>query len=228
VRPLPDQEQVRLPDAASLVCKAKELQAQGNATSWELADCYLALKFSHGWSDRQIAEACGVKRDHVRRFRTCAQKWSASAQRPSFWEAYRAVQMPDLFLEKILYPDDAEQDDGDETATVLVEDAEQDDDDETATVLVEDAEQDDGDKTATVFVEDAEDDGPRKKPKRTPVADFPLDPKATLEWWGFQAEEIAQCVQDSLKIRDAKWRTKVRAELQKILKATQKGLKVLR
>ena len=76
-------------DAAILVSKARKLQLDGNATSWELADCYLALKEKHGWSDQLIADECGVSRTSVQRFRSCAARLPTSGQRPSFWEAFR-------------------------------------------------------------------------------------------------------------------------------------------
>lgn len=74
----------------ALVAKAKQLQATGNVTSWELAETYAELR-SCGWTVRKIANECEADSGTVSRFCMVLDYFQHTNNRPSFWTAYREV-----------------------------------------------------------------------------------------------------------------------------------------
>jgi hypothetical protein len=76
--------------AARIVQRAKDALAASNVSSWDAADCFLALA-KLGWTQQRIARACQTKQSTVSRFVSCAKRYAVPHNRPSFWQAYREV-----------------------------------------------------------------------------------------------------------------------------------------
>jgi len=76
--------------SATLVRRAKDAIATGNASSWEAADCFLELS-RLGWTQARIARECESTQSTVSKFIACAKRYSLANTRPRFWDAYQAV-----------------------------------------------------------------------------------------------------------------------------------------
>ena len=69
--------------------RAEAAEAGASPHRWEEADAYLALA-DRGWTQRRIAEACGVSQTSVSFFIQAAQR-DYLGNRPTFWVAYAEV-----------------------------------------------------------------------------------------------------------------------------------------
>jgi ParB family chromosome partitioning protein len=76
--------------AAQLVQRAKKALVASNVSSWDAADCFVAL-YRRGWTQQQIARACETTQPTVSRFIAFAKRYAVPHNRPSFWQAYRQI-----------------------------------------------------------------------------------------------------------------------------------------
>ena len=75
-----------------LVDRARELQAETSAGSWELADIYVSLKAKHNWTQERIAKECDTDQPNVSRCMAVATKYVLVHKRPLFRVAYDEIQ----------------------------------------------------------------------------------------------------------------------------------------
>lgn len=68
--------------------RAERSEGEASSSRWEEADAYAELS-RRGWSQRRIAEECGVSQASVSIFIRCATDYLGN--RPAFWDAYASV-----------------------------------------------------------------------------------------------------------------------------------------
>lgn len=75
-------------DAIAAREEAEATEAEASPSRWREADTYAKLS-GLGWSQRQIAEACGTSQTSVSFFVKAAITYVIKDERPSFWHAYQ-------------------------------------------------------------------------------------------------------------------------------------------